>query len=117
MVSALRTRTIIDAIRLRVSNLRANANRHEQPKPQRAADVHDHQTGEHRDDRREITAIEPALGKITGQKRGERIREQIAACRAEQAKCARRKRRRCGKDGESGHAGEQIQQLARQSES
>ena len=66
----------------------------EDGEPCRAACVDDHQAGQHGEDRCEITAVEAALGEISGHERRDWIRHQIAAGRAQKPQRPGRKRRR-----------------------
>ena len=65
--------------------------------------------GAHRDDRRQIAAIETALREVAGDKRGEGIAHEIAAGRAEQAREALREHRRRGEHRKAGEAEREIQ--------
>ena len=64
-------------------------------------------------DRRQVAAIEAALGEPAGHERGERIAQQVAAGRAEQAQRPLRQHRRGGEDRQAGDAGEQIERPGR----
>ena len=84
--------------------------------PQRAAGVDHDEAGDHRENRREVAAIEAALGEVAGHERRERIRHQVAAGRPEQPPGARRQRRRRREHRQAGDAGREVQHLARRAE-